>query len=89
MVFYSPKKNPESSQLLGFLFPTHNTHLRIRTYMNFNLNIQVDKVMNKLSESKTLRVWTYLIMVSIIIGILVWQVAPILQAVAKIIEVTK
>lgn len=45
--------------------------------------------MNKLSESKTLRVWTYLIMVSIIIGILVWQVAPILQAVAKIIEVTK
>lgn len=57
--------------------------------MNFNLNMQVDKVMNKLSESKPLRVWTYLIMAAIIIGILVWQAAPILQAVAKIIEVTK
>ncbi|MDN5625886.1 hypothetical protein [Acinetobacter sp.] len=45
--------------------------------------------MNKLSESKPLRVWTYLIMAAIIIGILAWQAAPILQAIAKIIEVTK
>lgn len=45
--------------------------------------------MSKLSESKPLRVWTYLIMVSIIIGILAWQAATILQAIAKIIEVTK
>lgn len=57
--------------------------------MNFNLNVQVDKVMNKLSESRTLRVWTYLIMASIIIGILAWQAAPILQAIAKLIEVLK
>ncbi|ENW93389.1 hypothetical protein F904_01445, partial [Acinetobacter dispersus] len=28
--------------------------------MNFNLNMQVDKVMNKLSGSKVLRVWTYI-----------------------------
>lgn len=57
--------------------------------MNFNLNVQVDKVMNKLSESRTLRVWTYLIMASMIIGILAWQAAPILQAIAKLIEVLK
>ena len=76
-------------QTLRSLFPTHNAHLRIRTYMNFNLNMQVDKVMNKLSESKPLRVWTYLIMAAIITGILAWQAAPILQAIAKIIEVTK
>lgn len=29
--------------------------------MNFNLDLKVDKAMNKLSESKTLRVWTYII----------------------------
>ncbi|QQV11265.1 hypothetical protein [Acinetobacter johnsonii] len=45
--------------------------------------------MNKLSESRTLRVWTYLIMASMIIGILAWQAAPILQAIAKLIEVLK
>ena len=55
--------------------------------MNFNLNIQVDKVMNKLSESKTLRTWTYVIGLVFIFGILIWQAAPIITAVAKLIEV--
>ena len=57
--------------------------------MNFNLNIQVDKVMNKLSESKTLRTWTYVIGLVFIFGILIWQAAPIITAVAKVIEVIK
>lgn len=57
--------------------------------MNFNLNMQVDKVMNKLSESKTLRVWTYLIVILVIMGIAVWQLAPILTATAKLVEVLK
>ena len=57
--------------------------------MNFNLNMKVDKVMNKLSESRTLRCWTYIITLAVILGILVWQLAPILQAIAKLIEVLK
>ncbi len=51
--------------------------------------MQVDKVMNKLSDSRTLRIWTYLVIVLFIIGIAVWQLAPILTATAKLIEVLK
>lgn len=57
--------------------------------MNFNLNLQVDKVMNKLSESKSLRVWTYVICCLVIVGLGTWKLAPILTSVAKLIEVTK
>lgn len=55
--------------------------------MNFNLNLRVDKAMDKLSESRTLRVWTYIIGCLVIIGILFLQAAPILASIAKIIEV--
>lgn len=55
--------------------------------MNFNLNLRVDKAMDKLSESRTLRVWTYIIGCLVIIGIFFLQAAPILASVAKIIEV--
>ena len=55
--------------------------------MNFNLDLQVEKVMNKLSESKDLRTWTYAISFLIIIGIGTWQLAPIIQALVKLIEV--
>ncbi|MDQ9023297.1 hypothetical protein RFI02_19565 [Acinetobacter sichuanensis] len=55
--------------------------------MNFNLNMQVDKVMNKLSESKPLRIWSYIIVLSILIGILAWQAAPIILAVVELIKV--
>ncbi|QNY18280.1 hypothetical protein IC765_19610 (plasmid) [Acinetobacter seifertii] len=57
--------------------------------MNFNLNLQVDKVMNKLSSSKVLRVWTYSMAFAFLIGILIWQAAPILTAISKLIEVLK
>ncbi|EXB85482.1 Uncharacterised protein [Acinetobacter baumannii] len=57
--------------------------------MNFNLNLQVDKVMNKLSSSKVLRVWTYIMAFVFLIGILIWQAAPILTATSKLIEVLK
>ncbi|ENW92736.1 hypothetical protein F904_02679 [Acinetobacter dispersus] len=57
--------------------------------MNFNLNMQVDKVMNKLSGSKVLRVWTYIMVLAFLIGILIWQAAPILMAISKLIEVSK
>jgi hypothetical protein len=45
--------------------------------------------MNKLSESEALRHWTYIILVLSIVGVATWQAAPILLAIAKIIEVTK
>ena len=37
--------------------------------MNFNLDLKVDKAMNQLSQSKALRMWTYIAMALIIIGI--------------------
>lgn len=55
--------------------------------MNFNLNLQVDKVMNKLSESKTLRIWTYIVGLGLILGLLIWQTASIITAVATLITV--
>ncbi|MBU3845558.1 MAG: hypothetical protein H9855_00995 [Candidatus Acinetobacter avistercoris] len=55
--------------------------------MNFNLNLQVDKVMNKLSESKTLRIWTYMVGLGFILGLLIWQAAPIITAVASLLTV--
>ena len=57
--------------------------------MNFNLDLKVDKAMNQLSESKVLRRWTYIIGFLVILGMCVWQLAPILQAIAKLIEVLK
>lgn len=57
--------------------------------MNFNLNLQVDKAMSKLSESKVLRRWTYYICLLVIAGIAIWQLAPVLQAIASLIEVMK
>ncbi len=57
--------------------------------MNFNLNLRVDKAMNKLSESKTLRIWTYIIGGGVICGLLIWQLAPIITATARLIEVMK
>ena len=57
--------------------------------MNFNLDLKVDKAMNKLSESKTLRVWTYIVCCVVLFGIALWQAAPILTAIARIIEVLK
>lgn len=57
--------------------------------MNFNLDLKVDKAMNKLSESKTLRVWTYVVCGVVLFGIALWKAAPILMAIARIIEVLK
>ncbi len=57
--------------------------------MNFNLNLRVDKAMDRLSESKSLRIWTYLISLILLAGILLWQMAPILQAAAVILKVVK
>lgn len=45
--------------------------------------------MNKLSESKPLRIWTYLIVLSVIIGILAWQTAPIILATVELIKALK
>ncbi|WP_165382316.1 hypothetical protein [Acinetobacter wuhouensis] len=57
--------------------------------MNFNLDLKVDKAMNQLSQSKTLRVWSYIIIFLLIVGVFIWQLASILQAIAKIIEALK
>jgi hypothetical protein len=39
--------------------------------MNFNLDLKVDKAMNKLAESKALRTWTYIITLAVILGLFV------------------
>ena len=57
--------------------------------MNFNLNMQVDKVMNKLSESKPLRIWSYIIASLIVIAVLAWQAPPIILAVVELIKVIR
>lgn len=57
--------------------------------MNFNLDLKVDKAVNKISESKKLRIWTYIISGFVIVGLCIWQAAPILMAIAKLIEVLK
>jgi hypothetical protein len=57
--------------------------------MNFNLDLKVDKAMNKLSESKTLRVWTYIICCVFLFGITIWKADSILMAIARILEVLK
>ena len=57
--------------------------------MNFNLDLKVDKAMNKLSESNALRRWTYTVLVLIIVGVAIWQLAPSITAIATLIEATK
>lgn len=57
--------------------------------MNFNLDLRVDKAMNKIADSKVLRIWTYLIGFLVILGIIFWQLAQILTAISKLIEVLK
>ncbi|WP_171499860.1 hypothetical protein [Acinetobacter radioresistens] len=43
--------------------------------------------MNRLSESKTLRIWTYIVGLGLILGLLIWQAASIITAVATLITV--
>lgn len=62
---------------------------RKQTLNEFNLDLRVDKAMNQLSESKALRRWTYVVGCFVIMGLVTWQLAPILQALAKLIEVLK
>lgn len=72
MVFFIPKQNPESSQLLGFLFPTHNAHLRIRTYMNYTPKnqLKVDGKMSELGADKASnKLATAAIIASVLFGI--------------------
>ena len=57
--------------------------------MNFNLDFKVDKAMNQLSESKALRRWTYIVCFLAILGVGMWRLAPIPQAIAKPIEILK
>ena len=53
--------------------------------MNFNLSLQVEKVMKQISDSQTLRRWTYVIGTFGVIALFVWQLAPILQACAVLV----
>lgn len=73
----------------GLFCVHHLAELRGKPCMNFNLNLKVDKAMNQLSQSKALRIWTYIIIFLLIVGMLVWQLAPIIQATVKLIEVLK
>ena len=57
--------------------------------MNFNLDLKVDKAMNQLSQSKALRIWTYIAMALIAICIGVWQFSSIILAIVELIKVTK
>lgn len=55
--------------------------------MNFNMNLNLDKVMNALSTNKTLRIWSYIVLALIILAILVYKLADILLSIAKILEI--
>lgn len=57
--------------------------------MNFNLNMRVEKVMKQISDSPILRRWTYVIAFMIVLGLGVWQLAPILQACAVLAATLK
>lgn len=39
--------------------------------MNFNMNLNLDKAMNALSTNKTLRIWSYIVIILIIIALFV------------------
>lgn len=43
--------------------------------------------MNKLAESKTLRVWTYIMGCFVIFAILVWKAAPILNGIVQVLKI--
>lgn len=44
-------------------------------------------MMEKLSENKILRIYTYIVMAFILLGILIIQAAPIILAIAQLIKI--
>lgn len=50
--------------------------------MNYNINIRMDKVMDKLSRHKILRRWSYSICILLIIAIIAWKSPDIINAIA-------
>ncbi len=54
--------------------------------MNFNINLKLDKAMDKLSESRTLRVWTYVIGIIIFITVLVMNFGEISIGIADLVR---
>jgi len=57
--------------------------------MNFNLDLKVDKVMKASIEKYGLWQTIVAFILLLSVPILIWQLAPILQALAKLIEVLK
>lgn len=57
--------------------------------MNFNINMNLDKVMNAFSQNKTLRVWSYIIAVLVIIGLLFIFGGELFKGIAEIIRATQ
>lgn len=57
--------------------------------MNFNLDFKVDKVMQHFSESKALRVWSYIIAAMILSGVFICNAASILTAITPLIMASK
>lgn len=56
---------------------------------NFNINLETDKVINKIHESKTLRNWTYIIGFIIIIGLFVAFGGDFLKGLADLVRAMK
>ncbi len=48
--------------------------------MNFNIKVQVNKAMKLLAESKNLRMWSYALFITVIICVLLCNLAEIIQA---------
>ncbi|EGE15097.1 hypothetical protein E9O_05579 [Moraxella catarrhalis 12P80B1] len=57
--------------------------------MNFNINMNLDKVMNAFSQNKTLRVWSYIIAVLVVIGLFFIFGGELFKGIADIIRATQ
>lgn len=56
---------------------------------NFNINLETDKVINKIHESKTVRNWTYTIGFLVIIGLLIAFGGEFLKGLADLVRAVK
>lgn len=56
---------------------------------NFNINLEIEKVINKIHESKTVRNWTYTIGLLVILGLVITFGGEFLKGLADLIRALK
>lgn len=53
---------------------------------NFNINIEIEKAMKTIANSKVFRNWTYVVMVLVIIAIFVLKSGDLVASIADLIR---